>query len=76
MGRSTTCVSEEPGHVEWDPPAGRDTHQDNQMIKFVLEDELTARIATSLAQRQKHLLKPLLIVPPALGLEDQRPLSA
>ena len=68
-------MSEEPGHVEWDPPAGRDTH-DNQMIKFVLEDELTARIATSLAQRQKHLLKPLLIVPPALGLEDQRPLGA
>ena len=46
------------------------------MIKFVLEDKLTARIATSLAQRQKHLLKPLLIVPPALGLEDQRPLGA
>ena len=46
------------------------------MIKFVLEDELTARIATGLAQRQEHLLKPLLIVPPALGLEDQRPLGA
>ena len=57
-----------PGHGDRETPG----HNTCQVVTIALL-LLTTRVTTGLAQGQEDLLKPLLVVSPTLGLEDECP---